>query len=255
MPAPLRRVDLPRTTFFGRPLGQRIHRALPGRCADYASCSVRPAVVGLVIGQVLTAWVIAFVGSGQDFGSYWIAASRTATGGTPYDWLTADRPIMGDETEYVYPPLLAVLLIPFTGWIDYPAARMLWLVFSVLCLIAGVGLSWRVSGLQTPSHKRLAAWGAVALLPSLSITLAVGQLSCQLLLIVVGIYALVKGRLQFAAGVLLGFGIYLKVFPIAIGGYLLLRRQWGASVIAVISGAALVAFTVVAIGWSPTGPT
>src|SRR3954447_1403271 len=40
------------------------------------------AFAAVVIGQVLTAWVIAFVGSGQDFGSYWIAASRTADGGT-----------------------------------------------------------------------------------------------------------------------------------------------------------------------------
>src|SRR4051794_38884914 len=178
VPAPLRRVDLPRTTLFGRPLGQRTHRALPGRVRRLCILLGAAAVVGLVIGQVLTAWVIAFVGSGQDFGSYWIAASRTADGGTPYDWLAADRPIMGDETEYVYPPLLAVLLIPLTGWVDYPAARGLWLLFSVVCLVAGVGLTWRTSGLQTTSHKQLVAWAVFAVLPSLSITLAVGQLGC-----------------------------------------------------------------------------
>ena len=65
MPAPLRRVDLPRTTFFGRPLGRRTHRALPGRVADYALLLGAATVVGLVIGQVLTAWVIAFVGPGR----------------------------------------------------------------------------------------------------------------------------------------------------------------------------------------------
>jgi len=205
----------------------------------------------LVIGQVLTAWVIAFVGSGQDFGSYWIAASRAAAGGSPYDWLAVDRPIIGDETEHVYPPLLAVLLMPLTGWLTYSAARLLWLLFSIVCLIVSVVLSWRLSGLEGRTHRRYVAVAALALLPSLSITLAVGQLSCQLMLLVVGIYALLRAQWCNLAGALLGFAIYIKVFPAAIGGYLLLRRQWAASIVAAISGLALIGCTVLAIGWEP----
>ena len=101
---------------------------------------------------------------------------------------------------------------------------------SVQCPVPDRGGGTELAGQRPADYDSQTACslGGSRTTPSLSITLAVGQLSCQLLLIVVGIYALVKARLQFAAGAMLGFGIYLKVFPIAIGGYLLLRRQWGA---------------------------
>jgi len=251
VPAPRRPVDRPRHGLVERALDspQPVNLAkLTSRGVLLLGAAVFAA---LVVTQALTALVIAFVGNAQDFGSYWIAASRTAAGGTPYDWLAVDRPIAGDETEHVYPPLLAVLLMPLTGWLDYPAARLLWLLFSVLCLGVGLALSWRLSGLRASRHGGYAALAALALLPSVSITLAVGQLSCQLLLLLAGIFALRRARRWAAAGAVLGFSIYLKVFPAIVGGYLLLRREWRAAVGAAVTGAALVGFTVLAIGWEP----
>jgi hypothetical protein len=67
----------------------------------------------------------------------------------------------------------------------------------------------------------------------------------------VGIYALLRAKWRAAAGALLGFGIYLKVFPAVIGGCLLVTRQWKACAAAALTGGALVAFTVLAIGWEP----
>jgi hypothetical protein len=239
--------------------------------------------LAVLILQMLTVLVIGFVGPAQDFGSYWVAASRTASGGTPYDWLANERPIAGDALDHVYPPLLSVLLMPLTPLLDYDAARAAWLVFSSLCLAAGLWLSWRTQDQQArgefayippPELKSsralvpeggpglahdatgastlgLVVLAGLALLPWIGITLAVGQISCQLLLLVAAIYALLRSHRLVAAGMLVGFGMYLKVFPALIGVYLLLRRRWQSCFAAALIAIALVALTWHILGWEP----
>lgn len=192
---------------------------------------------------VVDAWLV----PGDDFTPYWNGASSVAAGRSPYGWLTENRP--QDPPDYIYPPLLALLLAPATVILDYATARWLWLAFSVLGVAGGTALVWRSSGICWRGPSRLAALAFVGLLPAVFIALELGQLSPLLLLVIAASYAALgrPGR----AGALLAVGTYLKSFPGLLVGDLLLRRQWRGCVAAVGAGLALGAVSVAVLGWEP----
>jgi hypothetical protein len=186
---------------------------------------------------------------GDDFTPYWNGASAVAAGVTPYGWLAENRP--QGVPDYIYPPILAVLLSPLPGLLDYPTARWAWLAFSVLCLVVSVALIWRTSGLRLRDPRALAVAPAFALVPPVTLALGIGQLSPQLLLVVAAAYAAVGARRDTLAGGLVALGAYLKSFPGLIAAYFLLRRQWRAFAAAVLSGLLLLGLTVMVVGWEP----
>jgi hypothetical protein len=53
------------------------------------------------------------------------------------------------------------------------------------------------------------------------------------------------------AGALVAVVAYLKSFPALLGGYLLLRRQWRAGLVACMTGVALLGATLLVLGWEP----
>lgn len=184
----------------------------------------------------------------DDFLTYWDASNNVAAGRSPYEWLTENPP--GSEmfvSVYVYPPLLALLLAPLTQALDYLTARWLWLAFSMLCLAVGVALVWRSSGLRI--RNPLVLVSCLALLPTATWALVIGQLSPQLLLLIAGAFAALGARRPAVAGVFVAFGAYLKSFPALLGGYLLLRRKWRGFLAAVATGLLLVALSLLALGW------
>src|SRR5215218_1296507 len=188
----------------------------------------------------------------DDFWAYWNAANSVAAGQSPYEWLVENQP--GPEaftSVYVYPPLLAVLLAPLTQVLDYSTVRWAWLIFSVLCLVLGAALVWRTSGLRLRDRNPLILVSCLALLPSATWALVLGQLSPQLLLVIAGISAALGARQPAMAGTFLAFGAYLKSFPVLLGGYLLLRRQWRGCLAAITAGLLLVTLSLLALGWEP----
>src|SRR5262249_32524816 len=112
-------------------------------------------------------------------------------------------------------------------------------------------LIWRASGLRASGAVALALTPFAALLPWTTTALGVGQLSPQLLLLTVGAYAALAAGRPLAAGGLIAGAAYLKSFPALLGGYLLLRRQWRAALGALATGIALVALSLVVLGWEP----
>jgi hypothetical protein len=65
---------------------------------------------------------------------YYFAAQHILHGESPF--LTAD---------YIYPPLLACLLVPLAAF-DYFTARWIWFVFSHACLLTAAFMLWRRLG-------------------------------------------------------------------------------------------------------------
>jgi hypothetical protein len=182
---------------------------------------------------------------GVDFRDYWSGATSLAMGRDLYWWIAAGLPL-----EYVYPPPLALLLLPLVWALDYGAARWLWLVFSVLCLAVGVALVWRVSGVRS-ERRWLPVVACLPLLPAITWALGIGQLSPQLLLLVAGAYAALSARRPALAGALLGVAASVKVFPALLGGYLLLRREWRALGAAIAVGLACLGLAALVVGWEP----
>jgi hypothetical protein len=187
--------------------------------------------------------------AGQDFEPYWNGASSVAAGRSPYEWLAENRP--QELRDFIYPPLLAVILVPLTQVVDYDTARWLWLVFSALCVAVSIGLIWRTSGLRSRDRNPLALLALAIVLPQTSMTLGIGQLGPQLLLVMAAAYAAIAARAPAWAGAEIAVGAYLKSFPGLLTGYFLLRRQWWGIVGALVSGLVLVGLTVLAVGWEP----
>lgn len=210
--------------------------------------AVAVALLGLsavrAVGMIEENWAV-----GDDFTPYWNGAVAVAEGRNPYGWLAEGRP--QEVRDYIYPPLLALLLAPFTALMDYPTARWAWLGFSVLCTVAGLVLVWRTSRLRARGRAALALLPFLALIPPTTGALGFGQLSPQLLLVIAGAYAAVGARRMGAAGALLAVGTYLKSFPGVIALYLLARRRWRGCVVALGAGAALVALSLLVLGVQP----
>ena len=211
-------------------------------------------LLGLIIGVAIVVRVVLLVEVGlvedDEFTAYYSAAWAVAEGRNPYEWLVEGRPLVEDR-DYHYTPTLAMLLAPLAPMLDYPTARWAWLGFSALCLVVGVALVWRTSGLRLRGGMLVAVLPFVTLLPAAISSLGTGTISPQLLLAIAVAYAALLSRRPEAAGGALALAAHVKSFPALLGGYLLLRREWRALAAAIVSGIALLALSIAVVGWGP----
>jgi hypothetical protein len=214
---------------------------------------VGAGALALVVLVAISARVVGLVQlglvEGDDFTPYWNGAIAVASGQSPYAWLAENRP--QEVPDYIYPPVLAMLLAPAVPVLDYTAARWAWLGLSVLCLAAATVLVWRACGLRLRGPGAMALVPLLVLLPSASSALGAGTLSPALTLAAAATFAAVLARRADLTGGLVAVGAYLKSFPALLGGYLLLRRQWRAALVALGVGLALVAGSLLVLGWEP----
>ena len=87
---------------------------------------------------------------GNDFNVYYFAAREVRDGRTPYD------DSLGDWTPYLYPPLLAELLVPMT-LLPLPVAAYLWFLLNAASLFLDLYMSSR---LAAPGASRWTTSGA-----------------------------------------------------------------------------------------------
>lgn len=129
--------------------------------------------------------------------------------------------------HYVYLPLLAILLIPFTSlplWLN----ALLWYLLSLAALF---GTAWGLRSLF--KNKEQSFWMLLACfvfaLPPLLNTFTRGQLGTLGLFLGLLPFLLVRKENNFTAGFILGFAIVLKMSPLLIlPFYFLLQRNWRA---------------------------
>jgi hypothetical protein len=144
----------------------------------------------------------------SDFRFYYFAAQHILHGESPF--LTAD---------YIYPPLLACLLVPLAAF-DYFTARWIWFVFSHACLLTAAFLLWRRLG-----HDRIATaviafvWGAGWVAQD---SFATGQPDPLLILLIV-IACVSTGWIGSASA---GAGFAVKLIPAVLGLLAPLERNW-----------------------------
>jgi len=155
-----------------------------------------------------TVWkIVPTLGGVSDFHKYYDAARQIVEGHSPFA-----------TAGYIYPPLLADLLIPLAH-LDYLGARWLWFVVSQCCLLAAAWLIWRAFGRDWIIACAIAfvwATGGAA-----AEAFWLGQLSPLLALLLAIAYTSTEWR----PGAALGAGFALKFIPglLAIG--LLLNRS------------------------------
>ena len=174
----------------------------------------------------------------SDFRFYYYAAQHILHGESPF--LTAD---------YIYPPLLACLLIPL-AYFDYFTARWIWFVFSHACLLTAAFLLWRRLGRDWMATTVVAfVWGAGWVAQD---SFATGQPDPLLTLLIV-IACVSTGWIGCASA---GAGFAVKLIPAVLGLLAPLERNWRGLVAFCASAGLLVAipWAIVALLRGPMGP-
>jgi hypothetical protein len=144
----------------------------------------------------------------SDFRFYYYAAQHVLQGESPF--LTAD---------YIYPPLLACLLVPLAAF-DYFTARWIWFVLSHACLLTAAFLLWRRLGRDWIATTVIAfVWGAGWVAQD---SFATGQPDPLLTLLIV-VACVSDGWIRYASA---GAGFAVKLIPAVLGLLAPLERNW-----------------------------
>ncbi len=176
-------------------------------------------------------WLLTQLFSGRadrlmDFASYYMAAAALRAGLDLYQtdpprWfaLAATLDVHTFVPPYIYPPALALALIPLT-FVPFPTAVALWSAGSVLTFVSSACLFGRI--VKQPAWPCLLAM--VAFLP-VNATLNYGQVNGMVLwLIVLALYGWCRRRYWLAA-VGLAIGGWIKLAPVTLLVCALLRRE------------------------------
>ena len=134
-----------------------------------------------------------------DFTRYVVAARHILGGKSPYQ-----------VPDYDYPPLLAVLLVPFAS-LDLHLLHWLWLTCNVAASFATAFIFAKRWGATPETWAAVSiTWGTLGALPQ---NLALGQVN-PLLLLLMAIWWTERERRPARAGLLLGVAAALKIWPV-----------------------------------------
>ncbi len=141
----------------------------------------------------------------------------------------------------VYPPFYYSLLRPMAS-LDYATASRLWLGLSA---VAFSMVGWLVFRFYPASRDYIFAYvlAAVLFVPVLN-SLVMGQKSVFLLLILLGVFLLLRHQRPFLAGLVFGMIVFKPHLGLVIGLAMLVKRQWAFAV-----GAVFVVVSLVAYSW------
>jgi hypothetical protein len=200
--------------------------------ANNDSHSVQPRAKGtlrvaiLILGAAIWVWLLSRgwkVGAGNntDFAFFYHAALAARTGDDMYTV---------HDGGYVYPPLLAVLLVPLSH-LELPIAAHVWtiLLWALLPLSAWL-LAREAAGrfrlpFQAADLWAVASASVIVLGENWKSEFQYGN--CDLLLILPCALALrFLGVRPALCGLMLAFAVSIKYFPLVFVPYLLIRRRW-----------------------------
>jgi hypothetical protein len=193
---------------------------------------------------------------GGDFVCFYLAGQAAAENPSQiYDWedgVKRQRALLnapaGKEwiLPYAYPPPFALLLIPF-GKLAFLPANLAWIGFSLFLAFLSVFLVLS----QSRFDRRQRIYASLSLLAFTPFTLdclAGGQTSAIGMLIVAGVYYLTRTGREFFAGLVLGLGYYKPPLFFFLALAFFLQKRWRLICGAVLSGTALVFFSVIYLG-------
>ena len=90
----------------------------------------------------------------NDFNVYYHAARELIGGGDPY------QHSLGDWTPYIYPPLLAELIVPL-ALLPLPVAAYIWFLINATSIVAAAWMSARLANGNKEPYSPTTAWRAV----------------------------------------------------------------------------------------------
>ena len=211
---------------------------------------------------VLTALILVMVpaGASNDLRALWLAAEAFGASGPVYpagDLFTMTAPAAWTEAHpgetlypYLYPPLWAGLLAPFTGTLSFETTAGAFRVLNAALLAANTFLAWRLTGSRLP----FAVFGGVAALlltQTFVGSLALMENQPQILVSFLILCALERQKFGACvmAGAILAVAAALKVYPVLIAVLWLATGKRHATLAFALTGAGLGGLSVALAGW------
>ena len=214
-----------------------------------------------------------------DFTMIYAGARQVVLGGDPYDWEATyqtfergggyGRPRDPRWFHSLYPPTTYLLLAPVVGWMDWRAARSVWLLINVGATLAVAGWMWRARPPPVGWVGGLQGVGFWLLATPLHTAVAFGQLSVVVLALLlpsiplasekspaVGVTEAERGRGRRgwwrSAAVVLALGVAVALKPQLALPWLVVRlllpgRGRGREVLVAVAG--LMVLGVVTLAW------
>jgi hypothetical protein len=188
----------------------------------------------------------------NDFNVYYFAARELMAGHDPY---TAS---LGPSTTYLYPPLLAELIVPL-AMLPLPVAAYLWFLASAASLAAAATMCAKLvsgnrpddpasSGFGYPRHLLVAGLSAVVLVRFALDTFDMGQVNAIVVcLSVAHVYLFARGKSR-ASGVVLALASAIKLWPALLVLYHVSRGRSKFAVLCSVLTAAVTLGSFVALG-------
>jgi len=156
---------------------------------------------------------------GFDFRAYYTFATDLLNGRSPYMHDTAAGP-------NPYPPLYSVLLLPF-AMMDVELSYIVWTILSVAAFVSVLILGLKFG--RTPAAPWLTLAVAATVLSQTYPVAFVWERGTPeffiLLFMVAGLYLLLRRRHSLAI-VLLTVAVHIKLYPLILGAFVLLRAGW-----------------------------
>ncbi len=149
--------------------------------------------------------------------------------------------------QYVYPPQFAVFWA-WLGLLPFNISANVWFVISLLLYVVGLYLLWKTVSIRMGIQGSMIAVLFLTTLMPFVIDLSVGNVNSILFACIAITYYLLYHRKSAWAGVPLGLAIVFKVTPIAILAYLIMRKKWKASLMAMITVGLLSLITELFVG-------
>jgi hypothetical protein len=200
------------------------------------------AWVLLAPGIILTAADLFPLPPQVDFAAYYLAAGALRAGWDPYDPQVlaqlASTAGVPEYTPYIYPPLLAVIVMPLAA-LPYHIAAAIWLALSAAALVCALTILRSI--VDIPDRVFPAVVAAAFVFPAAHHTFELGQINHFLLLVIAG--AAITSQAH-VAGALIGIAAAMKVFPAAIGGAFLVTKNYRGLSAAIISGLVVTAASI-----------
>ena len=156
--------------------------------------------------------------------TYRLAAKRILTGINLYAY-RAGEPEMGMYSMYVYPPLCAILFLPF-ALMPYAVSVYGWFVLNFLFLFMSLYLILKSLKLLDQSFISFFILIFISNIGAYSSTLTGGQINILILFLLSSVFYFYTQGQKFLPGIILALAVAIKVTPLLFVGYLLIKREF-----------------------------
>jgi hypothetical protein len=163
----------------------------------------------------------------------------------------ASRSLPGVSLEALHPhnlpPFVAVISAPL-GLLPFPAASALWFLLELGLLAALARLLFQSLPARVTHLRVLCTFLILVLWTPVSLELSEGQLQLALAVLLLGSLVAARSGRNGVAGLLLGFAVAIKLFPLAVVGVLLLQRRFAIVFWSIATAAALTIGSMLIVG-------